>query len=326
MLEIINSSNDPFFNLALEEYLLDREDIKEDIFLLWQNRPVVVVGRNQNTVEEINRSFIEAEDIVVARRISGGGAVYHDLGNLNFTFIVNEEPSLKLNFTRFTAPVIKALEMIGVKAEDQGRNDISIQGKKFSGNAQCRRHGRVMHHGAILFDVNLEDMQKALTVDPAKIASKGVKSVRSRVTNIKEHISSPLSMEEFKDILSNAIDPDRESRRLTPSELSAVQALRNNKFSRWEWIYGVSPRFNIHKSRSFNWGNIDFRINVEKGLISACKIYGDFFAIGDPAILEQQLTGIPYREKEVRQTLETINLAAYLPGADLDDIIRLLLD
>ncbi|MDD3271743.1 MAG: lipoate--protein ligase [Syntrophomonadaceae bacterium] len=324
MLEIINRSNDPYFNLALEDYLLNRGDIKEDIFLLWQNSPVVVVGRNQNTVEEINQSFIQEKGIEVVRRISGGGAVYHDLGNLNFTFIVNDAPSLTLDFTRFTAPVIKALETIGVKAEDQGRNDISIKGRKFSGNAQCRQRGRLMHHGTILFDTNLEDMEQALTVDSAKISSKGVKSVRSRVTNITEHISSPVSIEEFQDILSSTIDKNRECRELSPSELSIVESLRDNKFRRWEWIYGFSPPFNVRKSQRFDWGSIDFRINVIKGLITDCKIYGDFFATGDISIIEQQLIGVRYRDEDLRQVLEHINLAAYFPSAYVKDIIELI--
>lgn len=325
MLEIINKSNDPFFNLALEEYLLNRGDIQEDIFLLWQNRPVVVVGRNQNTVEEINQEFIRSRGVDVVRRISGGGAVYHDLGNLNFTFIADEEQSLSLNFTRYTAPVIKALEIIGVKAENQGRNDITIQGRKFSGNAQCRLHGRVMHHGTILFDSNLEDMQQALTVDPAKIASKGVKSVRSRVTNIKEHITSPITIAEFKDVLSNTIDKDRECRELTPAEQSTVESLRDNKFRRWEWVYGFSPPFNVRKSQRFDWGNIDFRIEVKKGLVKECKIYGDFFAARDVGIIEQQLIGLRYQGEDMRQILESLNLASYIPEARSEEIINLLL-
>lgn len=324
MLEIINRSNDPFFNLALEEYLLDNSEIKEDIFLLWQNRPVVVVGRNQNTIEEINQSFIQEKGIAVVRRISGGGAVYHDLGNLNFTFIVNDTPSLTLDFTRFTAPVIKALQTIGVKAEDQGRNDISIEGRKFSGNAQCRRQGRLMHHGTILFDTNLADMEQALTVDSAKISSKGVKSVRSRVTNIAEHISSPVTIDEFQGILSNTIDLNRACRELTPSELSAVESLRDNKFSTWEWIYGSSPRFNVRKSQRFNWGSIDFRINVTKGMITDCKIYGDFFAIGDISVMEEQVIGVPYRDEDLRQALEQINLTSYFPAAYIKDIMGLI--
>ncbi|HBQ25141.1 MAG TPA: lipoate--protein ligase [Syntrophomonas sp.] len=324
MLEIINRCNDPFFNLALEEYLLNREDIKKDIFLLWQNRPVVVVGRNQNTIEEINQSFIQEKGIEVVRRISGGGAVYHDLGNLNFTFIVNDSPSLTLDFTRFTAPVIKALQTIGVKAEDQGRNDISIRGRKFSGNAQCRQKGRLMHHGTILFDTNLEDMEQALTVDYAKISSKGVKSVMSRVTNIAEHISSSVTIEEFQDILSNTIDRDRECRELSTFELSVVESLRDNKFRRWEWVYGFSPSFNIRKSQRFDWGSIDFRINVKKGLIIDCKIYGDFFATGDIGIIEQQLIGVRYRNEDMLQALESMNLASYFPEAYLNDIIELI--
>lgn len=324
MLEIINRSNDPFFNLALEEYLLDNPEIKEDIFLLWQNRPVVVVGRNQNTIEEINQRFIQDKGIEVVRRISGGGAVYHDLGNINFTFIVNDAPSLTLEFTRFTAPVIKALQTIGVKAEDQGRNDISIDGRKFSGNAQCRKQGRLMHHGTILFDTNLEDMEQALTVDFAKISSKGVKSVRSRVTNISEHLSSPVSIEEFQDMLSNTIDNNRECRELSPTELSIVESLRNNKFRSWEWVYGFSPPFNVRKSQRFDWGSIDFRINVKKGLITDCKIYGDFFASGDISLIEQELIGVRYRDEDLCQALEHINLASYFPQAYVKDIINLI--
>lgn len=325
MLEIINRSNDPYFNLALEEYLLKRRDIKEDVFLLWQNRPVVVVGKHQNTAEEINWEFIRRRGIEVARRISGGGAVYHDLGNLNFTFIVHEEPGLSPEFARYTAPVIKALELIGVKAENQGRNDIAIQGKKFSGNAQCRMHGRVMHHGTILFDSNLEDMQQALAVDPAKIASKGVKSVRSRVTNIKEHIMSPLTIAEFKDILSDAIDKNRECRELTLAEQSAAEALRDNKFRCWEWVYGFSPPFNVRKSQRFEWGGIDFRMEIKKGLVKECRIYGDFFAAGDISVIERQLTGLRYQGEDMRRTLESLNLPSYIPEAQAGDIIDLLL-
>lgn len=325
MLEIINTSTDPFFNLALEDYLLNRQDITGDIFVLWQNRPVVVVGRNQNTIEEINQRFIRSRNVDVVRRISGGGAVYHDLGNLNFTFIADDEPGLKLEFTRYTAPVIKALEIIGIKAENQGRNDITIQGRKFSGNAQCRLHGRVMHHGTILFDSNLEDMQEALTVDPTKISSKGVKSVRSRVTNIKEHTVSSLTIEEFRDILSNTIDRDRVSRELSTTELSAVESLRDNKFRRWEWVYGFSPPFNVRKSGRFEWGGIDFRIEVKKGHIKECKIYGDFFATKDVGIIEQHLIGLRYQDEDIRQALETFNLPSYIPGADPDEIINLLL-
>lgn len=325
MLEIINTSTDPFFNLALEEYLLNRQDIKEDIFLLWQNRPVVVIGRNQNTVEEINQEFIRSRGIEVVRRISGGGAVYHDLGNLNFTFIADDEPGLKLEFTRYTAPVIKALEIIGIKAEDQGRNDITIQGRKFSGNAQCRLHGRVMHHGTILFDSDLEDMQEALTVDPAKISSKGVRSVRSRVTNIKEHAPS-LTIEEFMDILKNTIDKTRDCRELHPTELSAVESLRDNKFRSFEWVYGSSPPFNVRKSRRFDWGGIEFCIEVKKGHITECKIYGDFFATRDVGSIERQLLGLRYRNEDMRHALETLNLPSYIPGADPKEIADLLLE
>lgn len=172
-------------NLALDEYAMKHIDVKEDFFFLWQNEPSVIIGKNQNAVEEVNQEFINERNIHVARRVSGGGAVYHDFGNINYTFIIGVDDPGKVNYKKYVQPIIDALKVMGVTAEASGRNDITINGLKISGNAQRMANGKLMHHGTLIYDVNLEDMVKALNVAPDKIVSKGVKSVRSRVTNIK---------------------------------------------------------------------------------------------------------------------------------------------
>src|SRR5690554_1895283 len=188
MYTIINRSTDPRYNLALEEYVLKYLDTTEDIILLWQNEPSVIIGRNQNTTEEINATYIKEHNIHVVRRISGGGAVYHDFGNLNFTFVTNNLRENLNNYRKFTEPVIQALNELGVPAEFSGRNDIVVEGKKISGNAQSYHKNRMFHHGTILFNANLEMVAKVLQVSADKIASKGIKSNRSRVTNILPYL------------------------------------------------------------------------------------------------------------------------------------------
>lgn len=326
MIEIINQSTDPYFNVALEEYLLTESDQDEDLFMLWQNRPTVVVGRNQNTIEEINQAFIEQRGITVVRRLSGGGAVYHDQGNLNFTFILNNGRDFA-NFEKFTRPVINALARLGIAAENDGRNDIIIAGRKFSGNAQCKHRSRLLHHGTILFASDIEDMVQALNPSGAKITSKGIKSVRSRVTNISEHLSDPLSISEFKQVLSEEVlgrDYGR-AHSLGESELEKVRQLREIKHIGWDWIYGASPPFNLRRTASFAWGNIDVRLDIKSGLICACRIYGDYFVRGDIAELENRLVGTIYRPAEVRSCLAAISLQEYLPQMSDDEMIDLLL-
>jgi len=326
MIEIINRSTDPYFNLALEEYAVKNMPGKDNYFILWQNQPAVIIGRNQNTAEEINESFIKEQKIRVARRMSGGGAVYHDAGNLNFTFVVNENKDFA-NFQKFTRPIIKALDKIGITAENNGRNDISIAGKKFSGNAQFKFHKRLLHHGTILFDSNIEDMVVALNPGDEKIISKGIKSVRSRVTNISEHLSTPLSVKEFKQILTETVlmeESDNKTYKLSDEDNEAVNQLRNQKYSNWDWIYGASPAYNSSKKGTFPWGSIDIRLDVKHGLIKECKIFGDFFARRDIEELQFALIGTPYREEEIRKTFSRIDVKDYLPQSDNDEIIKLL--
>ena len=325
MINIRNNCKDPHFNLALEEYVFTRFDIDEEYVILWQNEPSVIIGRNQNTVEEINSRYIKENQINVVRRMSGGGAVYHDLGNLNFTFIVNSDKDVASNFRIFTAPVMKALEKMGVEAEFSGRNDITIDGKKFSGNAQHYSNRRLLHHGTVLFDSDLHVVQEALAVKLDKLESKGVKSVRSRVTNVAPYLKKKVTVDEFKEILLSSILEDNPSPVkeyvLTESDLAAVQALMDEKYLKWEWNYGVSPAFEVEKSKRYTGGNLSLKFNVKDGLLQELKIHGDFFGKKDTADIERRLKGRHYQEETMREALLTIEIDEYLTAITVDDFI-----
>ena len=326
MIQIINSSTDPYFNMALEEYIIKSLPTEGNYFMLWQNQPAVIIGRNQNTLEEINSSYIDAQGIKVVRRMSGGGAVYHDDGNLNFTFVVDANQDFA-NFDKFTRPVITALQRIRIEAENNGRNDLTITGRKFSGNAQFKYGNRLLHHGTILFNTNIEEMVQSLNPSTQKITSKGIKSVRSRVTNISEHLSTNVTLDDFKQILTEAVlgqESTNDIHLLDCDDLSVITTLRNKKYTSYDWIFGNSPTFNIRKPGHFAWGNIDIRLEVKRGMISACKIFGDFFALQDIAELETSLIGTRYQEEDVRNRLKQIGISNFLPASNEDEITELL--
>ena len=304
MIQIENFSTDPAYNLALEEYLhLHRQPLR-NAFLLWQNEPTVVVGRHQNTFDEIQREYVEAAGVHVVRRNSGGGAVYHDLGNLNFSFLVDDCES-GFHFERFTQPVIRTLEQLGIVAENSGRNDIAIAGRKISGNAQYRRNGRLLHHGTILFDANLEHLAKALHFAAEKYVSRAVASIRSRVTNVREHLAVPIPISEFRERLAENVVAEYgiESDTLRDREQEAVCRLRDEKYRCWEWNYGVSsPFWTCMGVQKFSWGTLDLRLEVRDGKIASCAFYGDFFSADDPQILVRQLAGLRFD----RRTLDSV--------------------
>ncbi|MFD2551645.1 lipoate--protein ligase [Bizionia sediminis] len=317
----------PKLNLALEEYALRHFDASTNYLLFYINEPSVIIGRNQNTIEEINPNYISAQNIHVVRRISGGGAVYHDLGNLNFSFITDHDGQQISNFEKFTAPVISVLNNMGVPAALKGRNDILVTNQKISGTAQFSTGKRMISHGTLLFNTNMDEVAKALHVKLDKIASKGHKSVRSRVANITDFLSKPLSMAAFKNNLLaglyQASEPF-ETYKLTETEWQAVRDLKAEKYDLWEWNYGRSPKFNIQRQKRFAIGEIDMRVFVEKGRISDIKIFGDFFGRQPISDLEALLIGVPYQKTAIENQLNNLNLTGYFGTLPKTEFINLL--
>jgi lipoate-protein ligase A len=318
---------DPSINLALEEYALRNFDIETDYLLFYINEPSIIIGRNQNTLEEINHEYIEKNDIHVVRRRSGGGAVYHDLGNLNFSFLTRYQQGNLHNFKKFTDPVIDVLRRMGVESELSGRNDIVAEGRKISGNAQFSTGKRMLSHGTLLLDSDLDEVTNALNVKMSKIESKGHKSVRSRVANINEFLDDPLSIEEFRELLLKGLYHDRdefETYHLTEAEWGKVHELRDKRYGNWSWNYGKSPKFNIQRNRRFDIGEIDLRLDVEDGHIEHLKIYGDFFGQEPVEELADQLVGLRYHPEDLEQALDSIDVQDYFGALPQEQFLDLL--
>lgn len=321
---LVNKSTNPFFNLALEEYLLKNVDIREDYFILWQNEPTIVIGKHQNTLKEINMNFVKDNNINVVRRNSGGGAVYHDLGNINFTFITKYDEKHLLDFKTFTNPVVYSLGKLNVKAELSGRNDILIDGRKISGNSQHIYKDRFLHHGTLLFNSELENLVKALNVDNDKILSKGIESIKSRVTNIKEHVKEDIFMEKFKEILIENIFMWNKSSlkeyNLTNDHINDIEKLMEEKYMTWQWNYGYSPEFNYRNSKRFQGGKLEVLLNIVEGHINECKIYGDFLGLMDVLEIEKKIIGIKYGEEYIDEFLREIDIKKYFGTLCFDEI------
>ena len=317
-------SRDPYFNLALEEYVFERMDKSKSYFLLWQNDNTIVVGKYQNTAEEIDQAYVDAHHIRVARRLSGGGAVYHDRGNLNFTFIVDRADAPGLNFKVFVRPVVEALARFGVHAAFTGRNDLTIDGMKFSGNAQYARRGRLLHHGCIMLDSNLTSVADALRVKEAKFDSKAVKSVRSRVTTINAHAPAPISMEDFKGALKECAmaSGELEPCTLTEEDLAAIRKLRDEKYATWAWNYGCSPAYDMRREMKFPAGLVTAHLSAEGGKIKAVRFYGDFFG-GELGELEGAMAGLPL-DGHLTEALEALRVGDYMSGITAEELSRLL--
>ena len=307
--------NDPTINLALEEYCVRNLNMSDDYLLFYINEPSIIIGKHQNTIEEINSQYVNENGIHVVRRISGGGAVYHDKGNLNFSFMTRYSHESIHNFRFFTGPVIKVLAELGVNAELNGRNDITVSDRKISGNAQFTDTKSMFSHGTLLFDSHLEDVVKALNVKTDKIESKGIKSVRSRVANISEFLSHKMSIDEFRQKIIDSIFSSQDSveyYELNDEQWNNVMKLSESKYRNWDWNYGRSPEFNIQKVNRFDFGQIDARINVKDGVINSIKIYGDFLGHGELEDLEKKLINKKYEKETLQNSLSEFNLNMYL--------------
>ncbi|HGD4678216.1 TPA: lipoate--protein ligase [Streptococcus agalactiae] len=326
---IVNTSNDPAYNVALEAYAFQKLTDIDEIFILWINEPAIIIGRHQNTIQEINKEFIDKNGIHVVRRLSGGGAVYHDLNNLNYTIISNNTQEGAFDFQTFSKPVIDTLAKLGVKAEFTGRNDLEINGQKFAGNAQAYYKGRMMHHGCLLFDVDMSVLGQALKVSKDKIESKGIKSVRARVTNIVDHLSDKITVQEFSDaILAQMKEeyPEMDEYVLSDAELSEIQAMRDNQFATWDWTYGKAPEYTIERGVCYPAGKITTYANVENSTIKSVKIFGDFFGVKPVDDIEKMLEGVRYDYKDVLAALKTVDTSQYFSRMTPEEITKAIVD
>ncbi|HDE5626699.1 TPA: lipoate--protein ligase [Staphylococcus aureus] len=321
-----NNITDPTLNLAMEEYVLKKLPAEESYFLFYINRPSIIVGKNQNTIEEVNQTYIDAHNIDVVRRISGGGAVYHDTGNLNFSFITDDDGNSFHNFQKFTEPIVQALQSLGVNAELTGRNDIQVGQAKISGNAMVKVKNRMFSHGTLMLNSDLDEVQNALKVNPAKIKSKGIKSVRKRVANIQEFLNDPLEIEEFKKIILKTIfgETEVEEYKLTDEDWENIEKLSNDKYRTWEWNYGRNPKYNFEREEKFEKGFVQIKFDVKRGKIEHAKIFGDFFGVGDVTDLENALVGCLHDFEHIEEALSEYDLYHYFGDIVRHELIRLM--
>ena len=326
---IVNNSHNPVYNVALEAYAFRELLAEDELFILWINEPTIVIGKHQNAIEEINKTYTDEHGIHVVRRLSGGGAVYHDLNNLNYTIISNKSQEGTFDFKTFSQPVIETLADLGVTATFTGRNDLEIDGKKFCGNAQAYYKGRMMHHGCLLFDVDMTVLGNALQVSKDKIESKGVKSVRARVTNILDELPEKMTVEAFSNQLLNKMKesyPDMTEYVFSDDDLKNIQALADQQFGTWDWTYGEAPEYTIKRSVRYPAGKITTYANVEKSVIKGMKLYGDFFGIKDVADIEQALIGLRYEYPDVLAKLQTIDTTQYFTNITPQEIAKAIVE
>ena len=293
--------------------------------MLWQNDNAIIVGKHQNTLAEINLDYVKEHDIKVVRRLSGGGAVYHDMGNLNFTFTrTSDRDDDLVDFRRYTKPIIDVLQAMGVNAEFTGRNDITIDGKKFSGNAEHVFKNKVMHHGTLLFSSNMPDISGALKINPLKYKDRAVKSVPKRVTNIQDHLKERITVEQFADRIMEHITntfADCKPYVFTPEPIAQIEIIKKEKSETWDWNYGYSPNYDFQQGVKTTGGLLEMNMNVSKGIIKAVKIQGDFFHIRDISKIEQALEEVPHEETQIRAVLSKFELEHYFKDISTDDIV-----
>lgn len=320
---IHNLSTNPYFNMAADEYLL--KNSQEEIFMLWQNAPCVVIGKNQNALAEIDMGFLDQENMKLVRRSTGGGAVYHDFGNLNYSVFVNNEDK-NYDFSAFSRTVIDTLAGLGLTAEYSGRNDLLLNGSKISGCAQLVHQGRLLHHGTLLIDSDLSIMSKVLKPAKEKYTGNAVKSVMSRVCNINDHLPIPVTVDEIINRLFQFADGDKENvpGTFTRSELAQIRALEQKKYVSWEWNYGDFPHYDYANQAKFLAGLVGISFSTRQGIIERIKIHGDFIGNREIIGLEQCLQGKKHEKQSLLDVLRAVNLEEYIQHITAADIMELL--
>lgn len=322
MIFVDTKSNDPYINLATEYYIATNKDFGETIFMLWANKPTLVVGKFQNTVEEINEEYVKNHDIKVIRRMSGGGTVYHDLGGRQFTFIARGA-GMKISFKEYLDPIVNVLRTLGVEACMTGRNDLTVNGKKISGNAQYKIGDITVHHGTLLFDTDIEAVVHSTNVDPYKIISKSIKSVRERVTNIKDHLPTEMTVEAFDKYIINAVCPEGKEYILTDDDREKIEKIADEKFRGNNNIYGNNPKYQVEKTGRFAGGKVTVRLDIKKGTITGAKIYGDFFASENVIDIEKALLGCKLGYDDVYSALKNAVCENTIYSVTLDELAHL---
>ena len=320
---LILKSRDPYLNLAVEEYLFLNET--DDIFMLWQNEPTVVVGKNQNAYAEIKMDKVRERGIKIARRITGGGAVYHDLGNVNYSFISTRTDGADIDFEYFTAPIIEALASMGIEAELSGRNDLLAEGRKFSGNAQYTAKNRTLHHGTLLFNSNLEMLSEMLEVDRSKIESKAIASVRSRVVNLSELLAESATVDGFIETVSDFVIGKYAPEIIEAPQNEEVERLARRNAS-VEWLFPKSrlvSEYAVLRKKRYDFGIVEIYLNMSNDRITSATVCGDFFGVSDISELETALTDM--RLSEIRDGLSGLEIGDYIFGMDAETLIALIL-
>ncbi len=320
------SGDDAKFNFALEKYAMEELDIGSSYFLFWRTAPTLMIGRYQNTLAEINMPYARAHNIDIVRRITGGGTIYTDPNGWQFSFIVRDPGEKRIEFSYFTKPILDALHSIGVDAQFSGRNDLTIDGKKFSGNAQHVRRDVMLHHGSLLFDTDLEELVRALNVDDEKIVAKGIQSVRQRVTNIADYLPEKMTSLAFRDLMLSYLLRDTKTYTLTERDIRRILEIRAEKFDQWDWNFGKDPQFNITRENRFAGGKLSVRVFVENGQISDIRFYGDFFAKEGLDQLQIALRGCRYEAASVREALIAANAEDYFYQITLDELFSCVID
>jgi len=320
---------DARLNLALEEHVLRNRIEDDDLLLFYVNAPAIIIGRNQNTIEEINAGVVEERGIRVVRRVSGGGAVYHDLGNLNFSFMTRDVHARFNRYDLFNKPVVEVLRELGVPAEIGGRNDILADGRKISGNAQFATAGRMFSHGTLLLDSNLDDVTTALRPKPGKIESKGVKSIRSRVANIREFLREPVTVEELRDRILERIFGSRDraaipSLRIGDADWRAAHELLERRYGNWNWNFGEDPPCNVQRVQRFPAGEIDARLDVHGGRITGARFFGDYMGRAEVGELENRLRGLVYDRQSLAAALGNVDVCEYFGDIAAADVLALI--
>ena len=322
---IRNNSTDVYFNMAFDEYALEQLPLDEPLFYLWQNRSAVIIGLNQNAYAEVNIDYLRQHGIDLARRITGGGAVYHDLGNLNYT-IVGRSSDIERDYPEYTRHMLRALQALGVKAELSGRNDILVDGRKVSGFAKRVYKDRLMVHGTLMYDVDIEKLTRVLTPPDDKLIAKGIASVKSRVANLKDYLPGIANIEDFSKALEMYLSRQYQDEEylLTEAQQDEIMAVAQNKFASADWIYGRAPGSEVTYARRLPCGNVEIYLHIKKGRIDSCRIGGDFIGNSPISEVEGLLTGCLYERTALQQCLSTINMQHYLDNTCTETFINLL--